>query len=318
MGDQSQASSDKIPLIILAGSAKKTEAVSDAESHRLYGPKGLKIRLAGQPLIDVIVDRFRRSGAFGPIFIAGPANRYGTERSGATVIDTDADFGHNIKAALESVVARLGPGVTAFTTCDVIPDMAELEGLVNDYWSHAPLDFWFPQIRVPADRSLLGVSADKRQYQIVPDGESEPVTILPSHLVIIDPSALRFTLIYKSFELAYRSRTRPVFTRFVYITAGVLFFLIKRDLANLVRFKPPLLTAMVLFNAALLSHRLGTGRITQRQVETHLHQIFGNEPHRRRYRDRTGRVPVLEGLSFARDIDTEEEAEELALEISNS
>jgi hypothetical protein len=314
MDEQSQ----KIPLIILAGSAKKAETISDEHSHRLYGPKGLKIRLAGQPLIDVIIDRFRECGAFDPIFVAGPANRYGTERNGATVIDTDADFGHNIKAALESVVARLSPGATAFSTCDVIPELSELHELVADYRSHLPLDFWFPLIRVPEDRSKLGASADKRQYRLIPEGASEPVSILPSHLVIVDPTALRFTLIYRSFELAYRSRTRPVFARFLYITAGVLLFLLKRDLLNLVRLKPPLLTPIVLFNAALMSHRLGTGVITQRQIETHLHQIFGNEPHRRRYRDRTGRVPVLDGLSLARDIDTEEEAEELALEISGS
>ncbi len=307
--------SEKIPLIILAGSAKQAETIPDEESHRLYGPKGLKIRLAGRPLIDVIIERFRQCGGFDPIFIAGPANRYGPERGPATVIDTDADFGRNVKAAMESVVAKLSPGAAMFTTCDVIPEPDELAALVDDYRRHAPLDFWFPLIRVPEDPGLLGASAHKRQYLVIPDGASEPVRILPSHLALVDPSALRLTLIYKSFQLAYRSRTRPVMTRFLYITSGVFFFLVKRDLANLLRFKPPLLTPIVLFNAMLLSHRLGTGSLTQRQVETHLHQIFGNEPHRRKYRDRTGRVPVLEGLSLARDIDTEAEAKELAVEI---
>ena len=310
------SSPDKIPLIILAGSAKKGEAIpEDENSHRLYGPKGLKIRLAGRPLIDVIIERFRQNGSFGPIFVAGPANRYGHERGPATVIDTDADFGRNIRAAMESVVARLSPGATMFTTCDVIPEPRELESLVDDYRRHAPLDFWFPLIRVPADPAALGASAGKRQYSVVPEGESEPVKVLPSHMVMVDPTALRVTLIHRAFKLAYRSRTRPVFTRMVYISSGVLFLLLRRDLTNLFRLKPPLLTPIVLFNAALLGHRIGRGRVTQRQVETHLHQIFGNEPHRRKYRDRSGRVPVLEGLSLALDIDTEEEARELALEI---
>ncbi len=307
---------EKIPLVILAGSAKQGETVADEHSHRLYGPKGLKIRLAGRPLIDVIIERFRQNGAFGPIFIAGPANRYGESRGAATVIDTDADFGRNIRAALDSVVARLSPGATMFTTCDVIPDPAELERLVADYRAHTPLDFWFPLIRVPDDPSELGASAEKRQYLVVPDGAAEAVKILPSHLVMVDPRALRLTLIFKSFQLAYRSRTRPVFTRFLYITSGVLWFLIRRDVSNLFRLRPPFLTPIVMFNAALMSHRVGTGSITQRQLETHLHQIFGNEPHRRLYRNRTGRVPALEGLSLARDIDTEEEAEEMAVEIA--
>ena len=308
----------KIPLIILAGSAKGGETIEDEHSHRLYGPKGLKIRLAGRPLIDVVIERFRSSGFFDPIFVAGPANRYGNTRGPATVIDTDADFGRNIKAALESVVARLGVGPTAFTTCDVIPDGDELARLMADYHDHLPLDFWFPLIRVPEDPGRLGAAAGKRQYRIIPDGESQPISILPSHLVVVNPQALRFTLIYKSFQLAYRSRTRPVFTRFIYITSGVLFFLLLRDVRNLARLKPPFLTPLVLFNAALLSHRLGHGGITQRQVETHLHQIFGNEPHRRKYRDRTGRVPVGDALSLALDIDTVEEAEEVAAEVSSS
>ena len=309
----------KIPLIILAGSAKRAEAVENEDSHRLYGPKGLKIRLAGRPLIDVVVERFRRNGAFDPIFIAGPANRYGESRGPAEVIDTDADFGRNIRAAHESLVARLSPapGPTMFTTCDVIPDPAELETLVDDYRRHAPLDFWFPLIRVPDDPAALGASAHKRRYMVIPEGESAPVPVLPSHMVMVDPRALRTTLIYKSFQLAYRTRTRPVLYRFLYITSGVLFFLIRRDIENLFRLRPPLLTPMVLFNAALLSHRVGRGRITQRQVETHLQQTFGNEPHRRKYRERSGRVPILHGLSLARDIDTEEEAQELRLEISS-
>ncbi len=307
----------KIPLVILAGSAKQGEAVEDEDSHRLYGPKGLKIRLAGRPLIDVIIERFRQCGAFDPIFIAGPANRYGERRGVAHVIDTDADFGHNIRAAMESVVEQTSAGATMFTTSDVIPDPQELQTLVDDYRSHAPLDFWFPLIRVPEDPSELGASAHKRRYMVIPEGEREPVPVLPSHMVMVAPSALRLTLLYKCFQLAYRSRTRPVGARFLYITSGVLYFLLKRDFLNVFKLKPPLLTFLTIFNAALLSHRVGRGRITQRQVEMHLHQIFGNEPHRRKYRDRTGRVPLLDGMSLARDIDTEEEAQELHLEIGS-
>ncbi len=308
-------SAEKIPLIILAGSAKRAEEVAEEHSHRLYGPKGLKIRLAGRPLIDVIIDRFHSSGEFEPIFVAGPAAHYGESRGPATVIDTDADFGHNIKASLDSVVERLSAGPTMFTTCDVIPKVAELEALVADYRSHAPVDFWFPLIRVPEDPQAIGATADKRRYMVVPEGETEPVVLLPSHMVLIDPTALRLTLIYKSFQLAYNSRTKTVLARFAYIITGVLRFLMWRDLRNLMRFRPPLLTLIVLVNAFLLSKRLDSGRITQEQVERHLHLIFANEPHRRRYRNRRGRVPILEGVSLARDIDTEEEAEELHVEI---
>ena len=302
-----------LPLIILAGGAKPSELVPDRpDSHRLFGPKGVTVRIGGRPLIDLVIERFQTSGAFEPIFIAGPAASYGPSRGPATVIDTDGDFGTNIRVSLEVVVSRLSPSAVGFSACDVIPDPADLKRLIDDYRAHAPLDFWFPLVRVPEERSLLGASAGKREYRVRPESERDPLSVLPGHLAIVDPSAIRLRLIYRALELAYRSRTRPVFTRSLYMTSHILLWLLWQDAKALVSLRMPLLTLEVVYNAVLLSHRLGTGIASQTRIEAHLRRLFVNWKHRGRFGKRRGRIPVIRALSMAKDIDTDREAEELS------
>jgi molybdopterin-guanine dinucleotide biosynthesis protein A len=306
-----------LPLIILGGGARESERIADeGPAHRLSGPKGATIRLGDRLLIDVVVERFRQSGAFDPIFIAGPASTYGPSRGAAEVIDTDADFGDNIRHALDRVTEKLGPPRVAFAACDVIPEPDDLRRLLADYRQHAPTEFWFPLIRAPRRRESLGAAAHKRQYRIVPEDENDPVSTLPGHLVIIRPAAIRLGLIYRALELAYRTRTRPVFTRSVYITANVLAYLLRCDLRELLAARLPTITREVLWHAVLLSYRLGTGGITQRQIERHLCGLFLHRRDRRR--GGRGRIPVVDAMSLAKDIDTDREAAERHLEISES
>lgn len=303
---------EKIPLIILGGGAKEAEVVEGGHgSPRLKGLKGATVRLGGRLLIDIVVERFRSNGFFDPIFIAGPVTAYGESREGAEVIDTDADFGGNIKAAHEAVEPRLDPDFLAFTTCDVIPEPEDLELLVRDFQQHPLPDFWFPVARVPEDESLLGAAAGKRQYRVRRDGEDKAVAILPGHIVGVDPEAPQAELLYSAFEFAYRSRTRPVFYRFLYITSRLLLRVLKYDLQGLLKLRPPLITLVGVWNAVLLSHLLGTGTGSQTQVAERVRRLFLKREHRRRHPDRKGRVPILDVLSLAKDIDTQREAEEV-------
>jgi hypothetical protein len=297
-----------LPLVILAGAAKddETVAASGAESARLRGPKGLTLRIGERPLIDEVIDRFRGCGAFDPLYVAGPASLYGASRGGAAVIDTDLDFAGNLRRSLEAVRPRKR---VAFTTCDVIPEPADLETLITDYRAHAPLDYWFPLMRI--DGQALGAARGKRQYRIVPEGEHAPVRILPGHLVIVEPDALRLRLLLRAMELAYRSRTRSVTSRFAFGSSRMAPWLLLRDLESALTLRLPRLTLEVLWNAALLTWRLRSGRAAQRAVERHLDRLFV-----RRRRRRRGRVPVLTALSLARDIDTEREAAERRARVS--
>jgi len=304
-----------LPMIILGGGARESERIADeGPAHRLFGPKGATIRLGQRLLIDVVVERFRDTGAFDPIFIAGPASAYGSSRGPVEVIDTDADFGDNIRHALDWVTRRLDAPVVAFAACDVIPEPDDLRRLLADYREHAPREFWFPLIRAPRRRESLGAAAHKRQYRIVPERQDEPVSTLPGHLVIIRPAAIRLGLIYRALELAYRTRTRPVLTRSVYITANVLRYLLHCDLREVLSRKLPTITSEVLWHAVLLSHRVGSGDITQEQIEQHLGGLFLHRRDRRR--GGRGRIPIVDAMSLAKDIDTDREAAERHLEIS--
>jgi hypothetical protein len=304
------------PLIILAGGARDDEAVR-GETDRIAGPKGITIQLDGRPLIDVVVERFTACGGFDPILIAGPVERYGASRGPATVVDTDVDFAGNIRAGLAGIPDSVAPGPVFFASCDVIPVVEELRGVMDDYHEHTPLDFWYPQIRVPEDKKLLGSSAYKRRYLIRPEGEERVVETLPGHLLAIDPQVVRRSLFYRCFELAYQSRTQPVAWRFLSISGGTLLQLVREDIRSLASGRLPFHLWEILGNGFRLAWGLARGGITQANVERFLGKTFSTRRHRRRFPDRGGRIPILDALSLARDIDTKAEAREYNLEVKS-
>jgi hypothetical protein len=56
------------------------------------------------------------------------------------------------------------------------------------------------------------------------------------------------------------------------------------------------------------ARELKKGRLTRLQLERSTRKIFVTSRHRKRYPDRRVLLPIVEGLSLALDIDTEEEA----------
>jgi hypothetical protein len=302
------------PLMILAGGAQEDEAVP-GESDRIVGPKGITIRLGGRPLIDVVVERFAATGSFDPILVCGPADRYGEKRGAAIVVDTNLDFAGNIRAGLAAIPKDIEPGPVFFASCDVIPEVEELQRVMADYYAHLPCDFWYPQVRVPADKSELGSSAYKRTYRIIPDGEKKAVETLPGHLVAIDPECVRTDLFLLGFELAYRSRTRHVAIRFLIIFGGGLLQIVLADIRALLSGRLPYHLLEIFYHGFRLSYGLARASIDQSGVAYRAGSTFSKRSHRKRYPDRGGRIPLVEALSLARDIDTESEAVEYHLEV---
>jgi hypothetical protein len=66
----------------------------------------------------------------------------------------------------------------------------------------------------------------------------------------------------------------------------------------------------------MMGFHLKDGVVTSEEMAERLRRIFVSYKHRRRYPDRKGRLPLMHALSMARDIDTEEEALEIARELS--
>ncbi|MEE8139020.1 MAG: NTP transferase domain-containing protein [Thermoanaerobaculia bacterium] len=303
-----------LPLIIMAGSDPQPATLPEAGAklHPLRGPKGMALKVRGRPLIDLLLERLRGSGCFEPIFIAGPARVYGAARAGARVIDTDVTFGKNIQAALEEAVVECPGQPIAVTSCDILPEVEELHDLMDDYYRNAPLDFWFPLILAPEEARKLGASAWKPQYRIAPQPGEEPKSLLPGHLVVIDPDAMRLELVYRSFNVAYAGRNRGILYRLALIVSHVFVGLLVQDLRQILRLRLPTLTFTVIHNGVAFALQLRRGVSTPDELADRLHRIFVSYRHRRRFPDRRGRLPLMKALWLAKDIDTVEEARELA------
>ena len=305
-------------MLLLAGRDKGTTRLPEDGHQLLRGYKSLDLEYRGRPLIVELIDRLRASGAFDPIWVAGPeklcrevfAAQGAAWNEGVRVADTDGGFGDNLRNGVEAA-RQAHPGqYLGVMTSDVLPDASELTEAIEDFRSHSPLNFWMSEIPIPKDLGALGQSAWKPKYHVRPRGESEILPVLPGHLVIVDPPVIRLHLIYKIFDLAYRTRNRSVADRWWDIVRGALGVLLGEDLRRLLRGRLPASPAMV-YHGLYLGRRLRRGSVEQEVLEERLDKIWSDDRHRRRHPERQGRVALLDALSLARDIDTVEEAREL-------
>ncbi len=302
-----------LPTVILGGSDRRAVELpaSGRGKHPLAGYKGVDVHVGARPLIEVLAERLEVSGRFTPLYIAGPRAVYGGLRTSAAIIETDASFGHNIQVALERVRAAHPGSPIAFSTCDILPEVATLVALANDYGRTAPCDLWFALVKAPEQREQLGASAWKPAYRIVVAAGEPPMRVLPGHLLVADPEALRLEFLYRLFQLGYRTRNRPISQRRPVMVRGVMWELLYEDVRHLMRGQAPTLTWSVLRTGLSAARGLQAGTLTLAQLEDALRRIFVRFSHRRRYPERRIRLVLADSLSLARDIDTEEEAREV-------
>lgn len=297
----------RIPIVVLGGGgADKSAMPAGAEDrHALSGYKGVALRIRGRPLIECVLERLEASGLFAPIHIAGPRSVYAGHRRSATIIDVDGPVDATIRAAIDGAA---GEGPIALTTCDVLPEVATLERAMALYRESAPCDGFLPMIRAPRDAAALGASAYKPTYRVVPEPGAPPVAILPCHLAVLEPEAFRLAFIYRVLRHIYRTRNRPIAYRRRVMLPGIVLELLYQDLRHVLGLRPPNLTWSVLRSGLPATRALRAGTITRTQLEDTVRTIFVKTRHRRRHPERRISMPVMEGLSLALDIDTEEEA----------
>jgi hypothetical protein len=84
--------------------------------------------------------------------------------------------------------------------------------------------------------------------------------------------------------------------------------LLYQDLLHLVALRVPNVTWTVVSAAVPGAGALKRGTLTRAKMENALRSIFVKERHRRAHPRRRFLLPIVEGLSLALDIDTEEEA----------
>ena len=300
-----------IPLVILAGRDRSSERPDRAGNRNLGGFKAVETTLGGKPLIEVAVERFRSTGFFDPVVIAGPAAVYEPLGLPARLVDTDGNFGENLAAAVELLVDEMQPEQVAVTTADIVPERDDLERAIADYRAHAPLDWWMAIHRI-TDPGALATSSYKPRYRIIPHGEEQPAATLPGHLLIANPLAGRRKLIYRVFNLAYASRGRSVAFRRMFIVRRAIATLLGADLRRLARGQLPVITATLLWNGTRLADWLRRGDVRIEKIEDILRVMWATRRHRKQHPDRRGRFAAISCRSLARDVDTVEEAMELA------
>jgi hypothetical protein len=301
-----------IPIIVMGGSDRRRVRLpaEGQDKHPLSGYKGVDLRIGGRPVLAIVVERLEASGAFAPIYLAGPAAVYGSLETRAALIDTNASFGRNVVTALGEVGSRHPGTPVAFATCDILPDVEHLRSAMADWSRRTPCDLWFPLIRAPRDRKLLGASAWKPVYRIVPERGRPPEEILPGHLLVADPGAIRLRFIQRLLDAGFKTRNRSILYRLVTGVGGLVGGIVVHDLLHVLGGRLPTLTRDTIGAGAVASMKLRKGRATIEEIETATRSMFVKRRHRQLYPERRAALPILDGLSLALDIDTEEEARE--------
>jgi len=307
-----------LPAVILGGSDRRPTHLPEKgrDKHPLAGYKGARVRLDGRPLAAVIVDRLRSTGAFDPVLVVGPAAVYGSVLPRDALIDANGTFGSNIRAGIEALGSRCPGRRFAFLTCDIVPDPAGLRRLMDRFAGEAPCDLWFPLVRSPARPSALGQSEWKPRYRIRATKDAVATPILPGHLVVVDSAAIRHEFVFRLLDAGYRTRNQSIDRRRGAMVRGVLAALLAEDLAELARFRPPIVTWTMLRAALPAARMLRDGAITVSDLERALWTLFVRASHRRLHPDRGVRLPIVDELYLARDIDTIEEAQEFGASLA--
>jgi hypothetical protein len=302
-----------VPVTILGGSDLRPGELprSGQRQHPLAAYKGAEVSALGRPLVAHLVERLRAVEGFGPVVVAGPAATYAPLGLEAEIVDTDGSVGTNLRAAIERHVARPDAGALALLACDVLPETGDLRALRELYEDDAASALWYPLVRVPEDESRLGAFGWKPRYTLRRAGAATAEEVLPGHLAIVQPRAVRLPLVYRLLDVAYATRNRPLATRRRAMLRATLFALLARDLLGALRLRPPTLTATVLSSGLQFARELRAGTLAAREVERLIDGIFLRRSWRRELPACGARFPVVDVLTLAEDVDTLEEALEL-------
>ena len=129
--------------------------------------------------------------------------------------------------------------------------------------------------------------------------------------MIVDPDALRLELIYDLLDIAYRTRNRRLESRKSVLLRHEVGQLLLQDLRHVAGLRLPTLTCTVLRSGLRIARLLQRRSLPVEQLERFIRNITVRSRHRRRHPRRPIRIPVVDALGLAKDIDTEEEARSL-------
>lgn len=305
----------RIPLVILAGSDRRAGRLPPAGSahHPLAALKGVDLTLGGAPLVARVIERWRAVPEVGPIWVAGPAEPH-RDVGADQVIDTDGTLAANVHAAVARASSDGRQGPVSFATCDVLPDLAELEAVRADLRRTPHPALWYPLVRAPERPERLGAFGWKPRYRLAPAPGEPAVPVLPGHWLAIDPIALRMHFAEDLIDLAYRTRNRSVASRRVTMILAELGRFLVQDVRHILALRPPLLTVTLMATGLRITRDLQRGTLDVETLARRAARMLVKSRFQRRSPPPVVRFPLVDAPSLARDVDTVEEAEQLERE----
>ena len=304
----------RLPLVVLGGSDLHRSAVPPglAANDMLTGYKGVRRFRWGRCLAGELIDRARASGCFQEPILVGPSRVYQKEID-CEIVDVEGNLVSTLQRAVETIRDRFDAHEPlAFISCDIVPSADELRRLISEsYEPHQDCIFWGQLIQ--ADPNEMGASSWKPSYRLLPDAGQLPMNFYPGHLIIVRPEGLRFSLTNHLLQLAYRYRNRQLHRRFTGLTLRAIGALIAADIQNLRSFQLPVLTVSLPLCGLWGYYKYRRNQLTLPEFEDIIAAAFLHRAYNHRGGERPVVFSVTSMLSFAKDIDTIAEFEEVNL-----
>ena len=302
--------SDRLPIIILAGGNDRLETIPDGltAGDMLRGFKGAVKLPSGRCLAAELIERIRESGRFEEPVLVGPQRVY-RDLVDCEISDTTGDLLATLTALTALLTGRYGDRPVAVSACDILPTASDFRQLLDEsYAPHAGSGLWWQMIA--ADSAEMGVSGWKPSYRMSAAPGGPLLNLYPGHLLIVRASAIRLDWFNRFLMLAYRFRNRSVYERVIRITLRVLGLWLADDLRSVASFRWPGRVVAAPYGIFRTYVRYCLERLAVSDLAAELtRQIMA--PGRTRGFDHPVAMAVTRIRSFAKDIDTRPELEEI-------
>ena len=302
--------SDLLPIIILAGGNERVETIPNGltPDDILRGFKGAVKLPSGRCIAGELIERICESGRFEKPILVGPRRIY-HDLVDCEISDTSGDLLATVTELTRLLAERYPDRPVAVSACDILPTAADFRNLLDE--SYAPYvnsGFWWQMIA--AEPEEMGVSRWKPSYRMRLSPERPLLNLYPGHLLILRPTAIRLDWFNRFLMLAYRFRNRGLYERVIRITLRVMRLWLADDLRRVASFQWPgrVVAAPYGIFRTYVKYRLE--RVTVPDLADELtRQIM--VPGGTRGLDHPASFAVTRIRSFAKDIDTRTELEEI-------
>lgn len=299
---------EPLPLMILAGSDGKPGVVPPGmrASDMLGGFKGTSCLPWGRTLVNEAIGRARDSHCFDEILVVGPAEVYAGKLD-APLIHARGSLAQTLSSLFASLDERFeATRPIAFTSCDILPTPEEWRRLMSEHYApHRAASLWWQLVRASAQE--MGASGWKPCYRLRPATDQPSEHFYPGHVLVARCEALRSRLLVHLLALAYQYRNVPLNRRVLQLLPRGLYLLFLEDIRNLSAGQWPVLTCGLPLRGIWNYLRYRRGQMTISDVESFLARVLLHRRFRSTSEARPVTISLIDDCSFAQDIDTQAE-----------